>query len=57
MDNPINFYKFRETDMLNTFGIKRVSNCQSLDYWLQTNDVLSDFENQVIADFPGAAHQ
>lgn len=48
MDNAINFYKFRETDMLNTFGINRVSNCQSLEYWLQTNDVLSDFENEVI---------
>jgi hypothetical protein len=42
------FYKFRETDMLNTFGIRTVSDCEELDNWLKTNDSVTDFEEKML---------
>jgi hypothetical protein len=42
------FYKFKEVAMLNTFGIQTITECSVLHDWLQTNDVLDDFDNQII---------
>jgi hypothetical protein len=42
------FHKFKEVAMLNTFGIQTITECSVLNDWLQTNDVLDDFDNQII---------
>jgi hypothetical protein len=42
------FYKFREQDMLNTFGIQTISECEELNSWIDTNDSISDFEDKVL---------
>jgi hypothetical protein len=42
------FYKFKEMAMLNTFGIKTVTHCETLNNWLDTNDSLDDFDNQIL---------
>ena len=44
----IKFYKFRETTMLNTFKIRTVSTCTSLDNWLNASTILTDFENTTL---------
>jgi hypothetical protein len=42
------FYKFKETAMLNTFDIKRVTHCEKLKEWLNATTILTDFENMVL---------
>ena len=43
-----NFFKFKETAMLNTFCIQTITECSALNDWLQTDDSLDDFDNQII---------
>ena len=40
----VRFYKFRADLMLNTFGIKSVSDCNELAKWMNTQITLTDFE-------------
>jgi hypothetical protein len=42
------FYKFRETEMLNTFNIRTVFSCEVLHNWLNTNDSVTEFEDTTL---------
>ena len=42
------FFKYREIDMLNTFDIKRNTDCVVLQNWLKSSFELSDFENMTL---------
>ena len=38
------FYKFRELAMINTFGIRSITDCPELNNWLNTDDSVTAFE-------------
>ena len=42
------FFKFTGSAMIDTFGIKKKSVCEMLNYWLSADGQLSDFENKTI---------
>lgn len=42
------FYKFRGNVVVNTFGIKIVKKCSTLDNWLDAHEILNDFENMTL---------
>jgi hypothetical protein len=42
------FYKFRGDIVINTFGVKRLQRCDSLNQWLTANYELDDFEQKTL---------
>jgi hypothetical protein len=42
------FYKFRGATVINTFGIKSVKKCKTLENWLNAKETLNDFENMTL---------
>ena len=43
------FHKFTGTAMIDTFGIKKKSNCEQLNHWLNnTGETVDDFENKIL---------
>ncbi len=43
-----NFYKFRGETVINTFGIKRVKQCEILSKWMAAQYTLDDFEEKTL---------
>lgn len=48
MEKIENFYKFRGDIVINTFHVKRIKRCESLNQWLIANYELDDFEHKTL---------